>query len=126
VGNARRAELRLAGIYLLSLSLSFVLRERIFGKECVAQFFCEEVFPKERKQSRGQVFKIIIQKFNAREKFKKEGAHKSNSQDIHFRARISNTRDDLLERRYEASIRPKNTRSRARISNTRVDRFRRL
>jgi len=84
-----------------------------------------------QQQQQGQVFTInlliITKVFNApRVKFKKESAHNSNSQDIRFRARISNTRDDRFWRRYEASTRPKNTRSRARISNTRGDRFRRL
>ena len=48
-------------------------------------------------------------------------AHISHSQDIRFRARISNTRGDHFGQHKNKSNHPKDIRFRARISNTRSD-----
>ena len=53
----------------------------------------------------------------------KDDAHNSHFQGSHFRARISNTRDDHDRQLQNKYLHPNDTRFRARISNTRADHF---
>ena len=53
----------------------------------------------------------------------KDDAHNSHFQASHFRARISDTRGDLLQQLQNKFLHPKDTCFRARISNTRADHF---